>query len=103
MLREKSSEFPGTSMAADNHVPLTDSKGRRLYCVIVRELRYNRKTRALQWYDDRVHTHADSESNARVTYLHSIDRRTVKRAVIIAAAPVVGVHCDENGENLIIR
>ena len=90
-------------MAADSRLPMTDAKGRRLYCVIVRELRYDRSTRSWKWFSDRVHTHADGPSNARATYLRSIDRATVKRAEIIAAAPVVGVHCDDNGENLIVK
>jgi len=89
--------------AANTRQPLTDSKGRRLYCAIVRELQFNPKTRKLTWVNDRMYTHADGPANARATYWHSIDRRIVKRAEIIAVAPVVGVECDDNGENLIIR
>lgn len=93
-------------MAAANteeRQPLTDSQGRRLYCAIVRELQLNPKTGKLSWVNDRMFTHADGPVHARAVYWRSIDRRIVKRAEIIAVAPVVGVECDDNGENLIIR
>jgi hypothetical protein len=47
-----------------------------------------------------LHLHALDEANARFVFLQTLSPKERRGARIVAAAPVVGYFCDENGENV---
>jgi hypothetical protein len=52
---------------------------------------------------DMVHIQKDPDDNAgsiRVKYMNSLTPRERRAVRIVAIAPAVGYHCDDNGENL---